>query len=182
MQETPFNLDKGLDKVDPTAFIANTATVVGDVSLGKHSSVWFSAVMRADLAPIIVGDNCSIQDGAIIHVDDENPTRIGHNVTIGHGAIIHGCEIDDNVLIGIRAVILSGARIGAHCIIGACALVTEGMQVPPHSLVLGVPGRVVKNLTEEHQVYHRHTWEEYVALTQAYKHHRQNLDQVPPPD
>jgi carbonic anhydrase/acetyltransferase-like protein (isoleucine patch superfamily) len=172
----PLHLDPTLTKIDPTAFIATTAMLVGAVTIGQHSSVWFSAVLRGDLAPIIIGDNCSVQDGAVVHVDADNPTIIGNHVTLGHGAIVHGCEIGDNVLVGIRAVVLSRARIGANTIIGAGALVTEGMQIPPNSLVVGVPGRLVKPLTLAHQDHLRFVWEEYVRLSQAYKQQRPELD------
>ncbi len=175
---TPFDLGNPLANVHPTAFVANTATLVGDVTVGQYSSIWFTAVLRADLAPIIVGAHCSIQDGAVVHVDAETPTRIGDRVTIGHGAIVHGCTIDDNVLIGIRAVVLSRAHVGANSIIGACALVTEDMHIPPHYLVIGVPGRVVTTLTPMHQGYVQQAQEEYVALCRAYKHHRSDLDQM----
>lgn len=175
---TPFHLGDPHTDVHPTAFVATTATLVGDVTVGQHSSIWFGAVLRADLAPIVVGTHSSIQDGAVVHVDDNSPTRIGNHVTVGHGAIVHGCTIDDNVLIGIRAVVLSRAHIGANSIIGACALVTEDMHIPPHSLVIGVPGRVVTTLTPTHQGYVQYAQEEYVALCQAYKHHRSDLDQM----
>ena len=175
---TPFNLGNPRANVHSTAFVANTATLVGDVTVGQHSSIWFAAVLRADLAPIIVGAHSSIQDGAVVHVDEKTPTRIGNHVTVGHGAIVHGCTIDNNVLIGIRAVVLSRAHIGANSIIGACALVTEDMHIPPNSLVLGVPGRVVTTLTPTHQGYVQSAQEEYVALCQAYKHHRSDLDQT----
>ncbi len=178
MHMDAFSLDRALVKADPTVFVANTATLVGDITLGKNSSVWFSAVLRGDLAPIIVGENCSVQDGAVIHVDDHNPTIIGDNVTIGHGAIVHGCTIGDNVLIGIRAVVLSYARIGANSIIGACALVTEGMEVPPNSLVVGVPGKIVKSLTPDHHEHMRFMWKEYVRLARAYKQRRADLDRL----
>lgn len=165
--------------VDSTAFIANTATLVGDIRIGQHASIWFSAVLRADLASITIGDHTSVQDGAVIHVDDVNPTTIGDHVTIGHGAVVHGCEIEEHVLIGIRAVVLSQAHIGHHSIIGAGAVVTEGMHIPPNSLVMGIPGRVVKSLTAKHEAYIKYAQEEYVALTQAFKAQRPDLDQLP---
>jgi carbonic anhydrase/acetyltransferase-like protein (isoleucine patch superfamily) len=108
MQDKTYHLDSTLSRVHPTAFVAHTATLVGDVTIGQNSSVWFSAVIRADLASVVIGDNCSIQDGAVIHVDVDAPTVIGNQVTVGHGAIAHGCEIGDNVLIGIRSVVLAG--------------------------------------------------------------------------
>ncbi len=137
------------EKIHPDAYVAPTAVIVGDVTIGPEASVWFGAVIRGDIAPVTIGRGSNVQDGAIIHVDIDRPTRIGENVTIGHGAVVHGCTIGDNVLIGIRAVVLSGAVIGENSIVGAGAVVTEGTVIPPNSLVLGIPGRVVKELTPE---------------------------------
>ncbi|GIX46401.1 MAG: gamma carbonic anhydrase family protein [Candidatus Tectimicrobiota bacterium] len=175
----PLRLEPALLKVHATAFVAHTATLVGDVTLGEDSSVWFGAVLRGDLAPIVVGDRCSVQDGAVVHVDADQPTVIGNDVVIGHGAVVHGCRIGDGVLVGIRAVVLSRARIGANSIIGACALVPEGMEVPPNSLVVGVPGRIVRGLTPEQRARVRAMGEEYVRLTRAYKRQRPDLDTSP---
>ncbi len=174
--ETHFHLDPSLVRVAPTAFVATTAVLIGNVTIGPQSSVWFGAVLRGDLAPILIGANCSVQDGVVIHVDDHNPTHIGDHVTIGHGAVVHGCEVGNHVLIGIRAVVLSGAKIGAHSIIGAGAVVTENMAIPPHSLVVGVPGRITRSITAAHRDATRFMWEEYVALSRAYKQQRPELD------
>jgi carbonic anhydrase/acetyltransferase-like protein (isoleucine patch superfamily) len=129
---------------------------------------------------VTIGDNCSVQDGAVIHVDEDAPTVIGNQVTIGHGAIVHGCEIGDNVLIGIRSVVLSGAQIASNCIIGACTLITEGMRIPANSLVVGTPGKVIKTVTVEHERHLRYMWEEYVSLSRAYKDARCDLDRLSP--
>ncbi len=131
-------------------FIAQNATVVGKVSLGEDSSVWYSAVIRADVEEIIIGKRTNIQDGAILHADFGEPTMIGDDVTVGHGAIVHGATIGDGTLIGMRSTILNRAKIGKHCIIGACALVTEGMEIPDYSMVLGVPAKVVKQLPSDY--------------------------------
>lgn len=131
-------------------FIAQNATVVGKVSLGEDSSVWYSAVIRADVEEIIIGKRTNIQDGAILHADFGEPTIIGDDVTVGHGAIVHGAMVGDGTLIGMRSTILNRAKIGKHCIIGACALVTEGMEIPDYSMVLGVPAKVVKQLSPEY--------------------------------
>ncbi len=136
-------------RIHPTVFIAETATVIGDVTIGKESSVWFSAVLRGDGAPITIGEGTNVQDNAVIHVDQGGPTNIGRHVTIGHGAIVHAAEVEDEVLIGMGAVILSRAKIGSHSIIAAGSVVPEGMQVPPRSLVMGVPGKVVRHVTDE---------------------------------
>ncbi len=136
-------------KIHPTVFIAETATVIGDVTMGKESSVWFSAVLRGDAAPITIGEGTNVQDNAVIHVDEGEPTIIGKRVTIGHGAIVHGATVEDEVLIGMGSIILSHARIGTHSIIAAGSVVTEGMEVPPRSLVMGVPGKVVRHIKDE---------------------------------
>jgi carbonic anhydrase/acetyltransferase-like protein (isoleucine patch superfamily) len=127
-------------------FIAPNATVVGNVTLGEDASVWYSAVIRADVEKIVIGSRTNIQDGAILHADYGEPTIIGDDVTVGHGAIVHGATVGDCTLVGMRATILNRAKIGKHCIIGACALVTEGMEIPDYSMVLGVPAKIVKQL------------------------------------
>ncbi len=136
-------------KIHPTVFVAETATVIGDVTIGKDSSVWFSAVLRGDAAAITVAEATNVQDSAVIHVDPGIPATIGKRVTIGHGAIIHGATVEDEVLIGMGAIILNGARIGAHSIVAAGSVVPEGKEIPPNSLVMGVPGQVVRHVTEE---------------------------------
>ncbi len=136
-------------KIHPTVFIAETATVIGDVTMGKESSVWFSAVLRGDAAPITIGEGTNVQDNAVIHVDEGTPTIIGKRVTIGHGAIVHGATVQDEVLIGMGAIILSNAKIGTHSIIAAGSVVTEGAEIPPNSLVMGVPGKVVRHINDE---------------------------------
>ncbi len=131
-------------------FIAPNATVIGKVTLGEDSSVWYSAVIRADVEEIIIGKRTNIQDGAILHADLGEPTIIGDDVTVGHGAIIHGAIVGDCTLIGMRATILNRAKIGKFCIIGAGALVTEGMEIPDYSMVLGIPAKIVKQLSPEY--------------------------------
>ncbi|MCU0327240.1 MAG: gamma carbonic anhydrase family protein [Spirosomaceae bacterium] len=131
-------------------FIAANATVIGDVTLGEDASVWYSAVIRADVEKIVIGNRTNIQDGAILHADYGEPTIIGDNVTVGHGAIVHGATVGDNSLVGMRATILNRAKIGKYCIIGAHALVTEGMEVPDYSMVLGMPAKVVKQISPEY--------------------------------
>lgn len=131
-------------------FIASNATVIGDVSLGEDTSVWYSAVIRADVEKIIIGNRTNIQDGAILHADYGEPTIIGDNVTIGHGAIVHGATVGDFSLIGMRATILNRAKIGKYCIIGANALVTEGMEIPDYSMAVGVPAKIVKQIPPEY--------------------------------
>ena len=135
-------------KIHPTVFVAETATVVGDVTIARDSSVWFSAVLRGDGAPITIGQGCNIQDGAIVHVDPGYPSVIGDRVTIGHGAIVHGATVEDDVLIGMGAILLNGARVGSLSIIAAGTVISEGNEIPQRSLVMGVPGKVVRPVTD----------------------------------
>ncbi|HEY3286384.1 MAG TPA: gamma carbonic anhydrase family protein [Gemmatimonadaceae bacterium] len=123
--------------------------LIGSVTLGRDASVWPTAVLRGDSDTIVIGDETNVQDGTIIHVDPGKPVRVGNRVTIGHRAVIHGCTIEDDCLIGIGAIILNGAVIGTGSMVGAGAVVAEGMKVPPGSLVLGVPGKVVRPVDAE---------------------------------
>lgn len=129
-------------------WVAPSATVLGNVILHPGSSIWFNAVLRGDNDPITIGRNSNIQDGSILHTDAGVPLTIGEGVTVGHKAMLHGCTIGDNSLIGIGAVVLNGARIGRNCLIGANALITEGKVIPDNSLVMGQPGKVVRELEE----------------------------------
>ena len=129
-------------------WIAANAVVVGDVILKSGASVWFGATVRADNETMIIGENTNIQDGSVLHSDPGEPLIIGDNVTVGHMAMLHSCEIGDNTLIGIGAVVLNGAVIGKNCLIGANALITEGKVIPDGSMVVGQPGKVVKELNE----------------------------------
>ncbi|GAB3512226.1 gamma carbonic anhydrase family protein [Emticicia fontis] len=130
-------------------FIAPNASVMGDVTLGEDVSVWYSAVIRADVEKIVIGNRTNIQDGAILHADFGEPTLIGESVTVGHGAIVHGATVGDYSLIGMRATILNRAKIGKYCIIGANALVTEGTEIPDYSMAVGTPAKVIKTLPPE---------------------------------
>jgi carbonic anhydrase/acetyltransferase-like protein (isoleucine patch superfamily) len=134
--------------LDESNFVAETATVIGDVHLGRDSSVWFSASIRGDVHRIRIGSRSNIQDNAVVHVThDTAPTTIGDRVTVGHSAIVHGCTIEDDVLIGMGAIVLDMAVIGARSIVGAGALVTGGVVIPPESMVIGSPARVVRSLS-----------------------------------
>jgi carbonic anhydrase/acetyltransferase-like protein (isoleucine patch superfamily) len=136
-------------RVHPTAFIDDSAQVIGDVEIGEESGVWMNAVVRGDVNSIRVGRRSNIQDGTIVHVmTGTHPTVIGDNVTIGHGALVHGCTVDNQVLIGMGAIVLNGAHVGTQSIVAAGTLVTEGMKVPPRSLVMGSPGKVKRLLTQ----------------------------------
>jgi carbonic anhydrase/acetyltransferase-like protein (isoleucine patch superfamily) len=135
--------------VAPSAWVADTATIVGDVTVGPGSAVFYSAVLRADLESVTVGTDSNIQDGAVLHADPGFPARLGDEVSVGHGAVLHGCTVEDGCLIGMNATVLNGAVIGEGSLVAANALVPEGTVVPPRSLVAGVPGKVRRELTDE---------------------------------
>lgn len=155
--------------IGKNSWISETATIIGNVKIGNNVGVWFGAVIRGDVAPIEIGDNTNIQDNSVIHSEVGFPTKIGSNVTIGHNSIIHGCEIGDNTLIGMGAIILNGAKIGKNCIIGAGAVITEGKVIEDNSLVLGVPGKVVRTITEEEKKRILNNAKAYVALKDEYQ-------------
>jgi carbonic anhydrase/acetyltransferase-like protein (isoleucine patch superfamily) len=138
-----------IPRIGESVFIADTATVVGDVNLGENSSVFFGSVLRGDVNSILVGKRSNIQDLCCLHVGNEYPCIVGNDVTVGHNAVIHGSTVEDAVLVGIGAILLNGVKIGYGSIIGAGTLITQGMVIPPYSLVLGSPGKVVKILTED---------------------------------
>src|SRR5580658_10326773 len=166
------NMDKQLDqflgktpKLGKGVYIAKTATVIGDVALGAHSSVWFGAVARGDINRVVVGHHSNIQDNAVLHVADAFPCIVGNWVTVGHSAIVHACRVGDEVLVGMGAVILDGAVIGKQSLIGASALVTQDTKIPPGSLVLGSPAKVVRALTKKERAGLKWWAEKYVANT-----------------
>ena len=142
-------------QIDDTAFVAESASVIGKVHLAAHSSVWFDVTIRGDNELIAIGENSNVQESAVLHTDMGYPMTIGKNVTIGHQAMLHGCTVEDGALIGIQAVVLNGARIGKNCLVGAGALVTEGKQFPDNSLIIGSPAKVARTLSEE-EISHMH--------------------------
>ena len=144
-------------------YIARGAVVLGDVTIGDHSSVWYNAVVRGDINRIVIGHHTNIQDNAVVHLADEYPCLMGNYVTVGHTAIVHACTIGDECLIGMGAVVLDGAVVGEQCLIGARALITQRMEIPPGSLVMGTPGRVVRALTPEERSGLKHWAEKYVS-------------------
>jgi carbonic anhydrase/acetyltransferase-like protein (isoleucine patch superfamily) len=154
--------------IAPDAFVAPGATVVGAARLGAAGSIWYGAVVRADGDRIDVGERSNVQDGCVLHADPGYPVDIGAGVSVGHGAVVHGCTVEDDVLIGMGAVLLNGARVGAGSIIAAGAVVLEGTTVPPASLVAGVPGKVRRELTEEEVDGNRGNARRYVARAQEY--------------
>lgn len=155
--------------MDPTAFVHPLAVVLGDVTLGPRVSIWPTAVVRADSDSIVVGAESNVQDGAVLHTDPGLPMRIGARVAIGHRAIVHGATIEDDVLIGMGAILLNGCRIGRGSLVAAGAVVREGMQVPPNSLVVEVPGRVIRETTEEERGRIARTVAAYLALQDRHR-------------
>ena len=156
-------------KIDPSAYIAEGATVIGAVDLKRDVSIWHSAVLRADINSITIGEGSNIQDGSVVHLADDFGVSIGKYVTVGHSAVIHACTIQDECLIGMNATILDGAIIGKQSIIGANALVTKGTQIPGGSLVLGSPAKVVRPLTKEERLSIKPWAEKYVITAQFHK-------------
>lgn len=156
-------------KIHPTAFIAADAHVIGDVEIGENASVWFGSVIRGDVNYIRIGANTNIQDQTIIHVSSKGlPTIVEEEVTVGHRVTLHACHVERRCLIGIGAIIMDGARIGRDSLVGAGALVTPGTQIPPRSLVIGSPGRVKRQLTDEEIAGLDHSWRNYVQLKDIY--------------
>jgi carbonic anhydrase/acetyltransferase-like protein (isoleucine patch superfamily) len=149
-------------KLGQGVYLAKTAAVLGDVTLGAHSSVWYGAVLRGDINRIVVGHHTNIQDNATLHLADDFPCILGNWVTIGHNAVVHACKVGDEVLVGMGAVILDGAVIGKQSLIGAKALVTQGMKIPPGSLVLGAPAKIVHALTKKERAGLKWWAEKYV--------------------
>lgn len=157
--------------IHPEAWVAPNATLTAHVALSKNSSVWFGAVLRGDVEPITIGEGSNIQDLCCLHADPGFPCTIGKHVTIGHRAIIHGAIIDDEVLIGMGAIILNGAKIGSHSIIGAGALITENKVIPPRSLVVGVPAKVTREVTDDEIAKLRRSAQRYIEASQSYRMH-----------
>jgi carbonic anhydrase/acetyltransferase-like protein (isoleucine patch superfamily) len=155
--------------IHPTAYVHPAAFVCGDVTLGARTSVWPTAVLRGDTAPIVVGAESNVQDGTVIHVDAGVPATVGARVGIGHRAIVHGATVEDDCLIGMGAILLNRVVVGRGSIIGAGALCPEGMRVPPDSLVLGVPGRVVRQTTEAERERIGRTVASYLALQERHR-------------
>nr|WP_314877634.1 gamma carbonic anhydrase family protein [uncultured Pseudomonas sp.] len=152
----------------PTSWTAPTATLIGKVRLQAGASVWFGAVLRGDNELIDIGEGSNVQDGTVMHTDMGSPLTIGKGVTIGHNAMLHGCTVGDHSLIGINAVVLNGARIGKHCIIGANALIAEGKEIPDGSLVMGSPGKVVRELTDAQKTMLEASAAHYVHNAERY--------------
>jgi carbonic anhydrase/acetyltransferase-like protein (isoleucine patch superfamily) len=150
------------------AYISPRASIIGQATIGARSSVWEHATVRADYNMITIGTDSSIQDNCTVHCDLRFPTKIGNRVTLGHNSVVHGCTINDNVLVGIGAVILNNVDIGHHCIVGAGCVIVPGKKIPPESLVLGVPGKVARPLTSSDLMELESNWKVYVELSRQY--------------
>lgn len=155
-------------KISPTVFVAPNATIIGDVTLDSNSSVWFGAVLRGDSDSIRIGSKSNIQDNAVIHTDPGFPCIIGENCVIGHSAIVHGATLNHHVVVGMNATILNNAVVGEYSIIGANALIPQGMIIPPYSLVLGIPGKVVKTLEKSEEIRIQNNVDDYVLRAETY--------------
>lgn len=155
--------------VDPAAFVAAGATLVGAVTVRADASVWFGAVVRGDGAPIEIGEGSNVQDGAVLHSDPDFPVTVGARVTVGHRAVVHGCSIEDDSMVGMGAVVLNGAVIGRGSLIAAGAVVLEGTEVPPGSLVAGVPGKVKREVSEAERERIRSGGTSYVTRAHRYR-------------
>ena len=157
------------EQIHPTAFIAPGAVVVGDVTVGPQASLWFGVVVRGDTEAVSIGAQSNVQDGCILHADPGQPCRVGARVSLGHGAIVHGAQIEDDVLIGMRATVLNGARIGSGSVVAAGAVVPPGTVVPPQSLVMGLPGKVVRQVTQHDREMVLSTAQHYVESSRVYQ-------------
>lgn len=153
-----------MSKIDRSVYIAPGSHIIGDVTIGKNSGVWYNAVIRADTDRIAIGENTNIQDNAVLHVDEGHPMQIGDGVSIGHGAVLHGCSIGSNTVIGMGAIVLNDAKIGKNCMIGAGAMVPGGMEVPDGHIAFGSPCKVRREMTEEEIAGNTENADEYVML------------------
>ena len=164
-----YQLDDLSPRLADTAWVADSAQVMGNVELAAETSVWFGAVLRGDTEVIRVGRGSNIQEHSVVHADVGFPVTIGENVTVGHQVMLHGCSIGDGSLIGIQAVVLNGAKIGKHCLVGAGALVTEGKQFPDGSMIIGSPAKVVRQLTPEQMAELDRSAEHYVENARRFR-------------
>jgi carbonic anhydrase/acetyltransferase-like protein (isoleucine patch superfamily) len=157
-------------QIHPTAYIEESAQIIGDVSIGEHSSVWFNATVRGDVHFIRIGNRTNIQDGTVIHVSNgTHETILEDEVTVGHNVTLHGCYVERGCLIGIGAIVMDGVRVGAHSLVAAGSLLSPGTQIPPRSLVMGVPARVKRPLTDEEVAGLEVFWKNYVRYIEMYR-------------
>ena len=175
-----YSFDGHTPHIAPDAYVADSATVLGRVTLGARASVWFGASVRGDNDDITIGAGSNVQDGAVLHIDPGYPMRIGERVSIGHQAMLHGCTIGDGALIGIQAIVLNGAVIGPDCLVGAGALVTEGKQFPARSLILGSPAKVVRELTDKDLLMLKGAADSYIQRGARYRDSLLRVDNIEP--
>jgi carbonic anhydrase/acetyltransferase-like protein (isoleucine patch superfamily) len=164
-----YQLDDQIPSVAATAWVADSAQVMGNVHLEADANIWFGTVIRGDNEPIRIGEGSNIQDGSVLHSDHGKPLTVGKNVTVGHGVMLHGCTVGDESLIGIGAVVLNGAVIGKNCLVGAGALVTEGKTFPDGSMIVGSPARVVRQLSPEQMEGLRQSAKHYIANARRFQ-------------
>lgn len=164
-----YELDGVAPSVADTAWVADSAQVIGNVVLGAQASVWFGTVVRGDMASITIGAGSNIQDTSVLHADAGQPVTIGERVTVGHQAVLHGCTVGDESLIGIGAIVLNGAKIGKNCLVAAGALVTEGKEFPDGSMIMGAPAKLVRQLTPEQIEGLRQSAQHYINNTQRFQ-------------
>jgi carbonic anhydrase/acetyltransferase-like protein (isoleucine patch superfamily) len=164
-----YQLGEHAPDIDPTAYIADSAHVIGKVVVEANASIWFNVTIRGDNESIVIGENSNVQEGCVMHTDPGVPLTVGRNVTIGHQAMLHGCTVGDGALIGIQAVILNGAKIGKNCLVGAGALITEGKEFPDNSLIVGSPAKAVRTLSDEDVARIHTNTGHYVTRAQYFK-------------
>lgn len=164
-----YQLGESTPDIDPSAWVAESANVIGKVRLEANSSVWFNVTIRGDNDLITLGENSNLQEGAVLHTDPGKPLTIGKNVTVGHQAMLHGCTIGDGSLIGMQAIVLNNAKIGKNCLVGAGAVVTEGKEFPDNSLIIGSPAKVARTLTDEQAAALGRSSASYVERAQLFK-------------
>ena len=169
-----YDLENKKVKSSNDNWVAPNATIIGDVTLEKNTSIWFNATLRGDIENIYIGEGSNVQDGSVLHTDPGFPLKVGKNITIGHLVMLHGCTIGDNSLIGIGAVILNNAKIGKNCIIGAKSLIAENKEIPDNSLVVGSPGRVIRKVSDEevklitkNAIRYQENWKKYSKLLRS---------------
>ncbi len=171
-----YQLGEHLPEIDSSAYIADSANVIGKVRIEANASIWFNVTIRGDNELITVGENSNVQEGCVLHTDPGCPLTIGKGVTVGHQAMLHGCTIGDGALIGIQAVILNGAKIGRNCLVGAGALVTEGKEFPDNSLIIGSPAKAVRTLGDEDIARLKANNAVYVERGQTFKKELKRID------
>lgn len=171
-----YKLGEHTPDIHPSAYVTESANVIGKVRIEANASVWFGVTIRGDNELITIGEGSNVQENSVLHTDPGMPLTIGKNVTVGHQAMLHGCTVGEGSLIGIQAVVLNGAKIGRNCLVGAGALVTEGKEFPDNSLIIGAPAKAVRTLSEDDVARMQRGTQTYVARAQAYKRDLKRID------